>query len=229
MNKKTRIGIIGGSGSFASENIFKNILLNYVNIHNIKKDENFPDIILHNLPLKNFNEKAKLSKLNLLQLKASIDLFSYAKCDLIVLACNTFHFFLDELQTYTNVKIYNLLEDIALDINKMKIKKLGIFCSQTSSELKIHQKYINEKTVCVYPELMIQKLINSIIKRIILNKQTLKDLESIKNIKQRLVELGCDKFLFGCTELSLLNIEDSNTIDSSNILVERVVGFIKSR
>lgn len=214
-----KIGLIGGAGAFASQHILSCILHNATKKYSPTIDEEFPHIILDNVPFKGFSHKAELNSSIYKQLKKSINLFHHAKCDYIAIACNTLHYYLPNLQEDSLIPIYNLLDNIAGAFALKNVKTVGIICSDTSRELELHKQYLDKHNInSHYISDEDQEIINNIIKDIIAGNNNDNQIHLLNNISNNLLINGCDSVLFGCTELSIpfSKIQKLNT--SSNIL-----------
>lgn len=221
-----RIGLIGGAGAYASQHILHEIFNQSIHQHHIKSDEQFPDILLHNVPFHDFNQEAYLNQHIFNQLVNTIKIFEYAQCQKIAIACNTMHSFIPELQKISSLKFINLIELSALACQEKQMKKVMVFCSHQSSLLQLHRlsfKLFNIEVV--YPETHEQFVIDNIIGKTIINQQTKEDTEQLNCLSQYYLNNGVDGVVLGCTELSLLDFKGQKIIDSSSLLVQNVINY----
>ena len=127
-----------------------------------------------------------------------------AGADVIVLPCNTAHYFYDELSNATGVPMININEETIRFCVSKGMKKVGILATEGTVKSGAYEKVCHEFGVkTVYPSKKSQKIINEIIYDKIKQGQAV-DLEKFETVSSELIEQGCDTLILGCTELSLL-------------------------
>ncbi len=144
---------------------------------------------------------------------------SDAGASLIVLPCNTAHYFYDQLSSAINVPIINIIEETAKFCFDRGMKKIGILATEGTVSSDAYVKYCRKYGIeVVSPSQSGQAVINSIIYDNI-KKNLDPDMDSFFNVCDELKD--CDTLILGCTELSLLNKSgklDDRFTDSLEIL-----------
>jgi aspartate racemase len=221
-----KIGILGGSGAFGTVHLLHRIFSIATKKYNAIHDHDFPNIIIHNSPLESLDAEAHFTTTTYLNLLKNIKDLESIGCSTIIIACNTLHFYHTEIQKQllpsTNlVNAFDLLREYC-NQQKDNEKKINILCSQNSSELQLHKKYLSPYDI-LYPNTLVQKDLNKIIEDVIANKQNLYTTLKLQNIINQL-EINTTSFtIIACTELSIINyLLNKPYIDTCDIIAEYI-------
>lgn len=229
-NKKfKKIGILGGMGPVATVNMYNKIVLQTQRQCGAVQDTEYPPVIVYSLALEGFNETG-IADFDLVekQLLEGIKCLEEAGADLIVIACNTVHYFYDKIQAVCSVPILHLIREATKYCGLSPYQKIGLVSSQTTShEGLYHQelKKYSQKEVIVLAEAE-QELLNKIVLTIMSGGSKEKVDALVTKVASKLKEMGSEVILVGCTELSLaFNSENSGlpVIDAVDVLAELAV------
>ena len=83
-------------------------------------------------------------------------------CTELCMCCNTAHFAIDELQTQIGLPFINLLEEVAKEVNRLGLKRIGMMCSDGLRKIRLYDTYfekVNSEMQIVYPDDEMQKLV----------------------------------------------------------------------
>lgn len=153
--------------------------------------------------------------------------------NLLIMPCNTAHYFYDELTKYLDIPFLNMPLETAKYLKKMGVKKVGILATDGTVQSKIYDKNLkNQGIEAIYPSVQNQKLVMSLIYDCV--KSHNKDYAEIpiKNIVEELVNNGAEKIILACTELPIAfkNLGlDKNCIDPTLVLARSAVEFAGAR
>lgn len=150
-----------------------------------------------------------------------------AGASLLVIPCNTAHYFYDGLQQSCALPIMNIIEETVTFLHQKGIRKIGLLATdgtvQSGSYENVSKKYQME---CITPDTTDQAEIMSIIYDSIKQNKPV-DRQKFLQIAKKLSDLGCERLVLGCTELSLLNKETSLDpdlfVDSLDVLAYRTI------
>ncbi len=195
-----KVGIIGGLGPQATE-LFYHELIRLAQESELMK---YPHLLINSIDVFSFTKilHNKEQVINLMEEEISkIENF----VDFIVFPCNTVHFIIDEMRTFSQVPILAIHEEVVREITKTNVKKIGIIGTQTTLASKFYQNELQKNNIH-YESLdsNIEQKIDSVIMNKMLrgkNFDELHDLllDAINILKNK----GCDGVILACTELPL--------------------------
>jgi aspartate racemase len=124
MPKNKTIGVLGGMGPEASSNLYGKIIKYSQQEYGAVQDFDYPPIIIYSLPLLGFDETGIVDE-NLVkqQLIAGVKKLESAGSDLIIIGCNTVHFYYEEMQAAVKVPIFNIIEETKKKVLAYSYKK----------------------------------------------------------------------------------------------------------
>lgn len=146
----------------------------------------------------------------------------------IAIPCNTSHYFLDEIQAYTEISIINMIEESVRTIIKdyPKSKKIGIMGTDGTIKSGIYNSVCKKYGLsCVAPAENNQKKVMSLIYEDI-KKGKKGDAKKFDCAYADLMEQQCDAIILACTELSVFkeyHQVPKNCIDAMDVLVKESV------
>lgn len=225
------IGILGGMGPLATVDLFQKIVLRteaktdndhiHIIIDNNTKVPDRTDYIIH----------AGESPLNYL-IKSAVKL-EMMGADVIIMPCNTAHYFYDEVTAFIQIPFINMIEEAAKEIKKdHKESKVGLLSTEGTSKFGVYDKVLKGYNIeFIKPDERSQKYVTEIIYAVKKGdknpdkKGFLKLLESMKSE-------GAEVFILGCTELPIafqyMDIREKY-IDPTDILARRAIEFAGKR
>lgn len=219
------IGILGGMGPLATVNLFQKIIKTAQEKYHAIQDTDFPPVVIYSLPLFGFDETG-LVNLDLVkdQLIIGVKKLESAGSDFIIIACNSVHYFLEDMQKSISIPILNMIKETAKQAKLSNYNRVGIICSESTSKLGIYEKEISQlgmETVKLEGEE--QVIVNNIILRIMAGQNGDQDKLKLKEIIKNMVSKGAEGILLGCTEIPLaINQEgvEIKIFDSNQIIAE---------
>lgn len=149
-----------------------------------------------------------------------------AGVDLIVIPCNTAHYFYNGLTAGCHVPILNIIEETIRHLSRRGIRRFGLLATQGTVESgSYHRLCDGTELTCLVPSKEEQRIITSVIyDQIKQNKPV--DREAFLGVANALFDRGCECLVLGCTELSLLKKEglcDQRFVDSLDVLAYRTI------
>ncbi len=149
-----------------------------------------------------------------------------AGVDLLVIPCNTAHYFYDGLSAACHTPILNIIRETVAHLHRCGIQRMGLLATdgtvRSRAYLRICKEYGME---CITPSDGEQDVIMSVIyDQIKQNKAP--DIPAFLRVADSLRERGCEKLVLGCTELSLLKKSLPNAdifTDSLEVLAYRTI------
>lgn len=146
--------------------------------------------------------------------------------DILVILCNTAHYFFDELQKSVTIPFVNMIEETAIYLEGHGIKRAGILATNGTIFTNIFQNALaRHGIVGVCPGVENQQFVMDIIYDNIKAAKPV-DLDKFKSVVNELRLGECDRIILGCTELSILKREYSLNefyVDSLELLAKATI------
>lgn len=222
------IGILGGMGPLATADLFKKIItLTEANSDNehieiiVENNTKIPDRTDH--IINNGEDPTKH------MIKSAIRL-EMMGADVIIMPCNTAHYFYNEIVKYVDIPFINMIVETAKETAKLfPNKKVGLLATEGTYKAGIYDKVFNEYNLeLVKPDADKQKYVMELIYNIKRGKTDI-DLTSFQAVLEELKEQEVEAFILGCTELPLaFQMFDINEkyIDPTKILACSSIRYV---
>ena len=199
MCKKT-IGIIGGMGPLATADLFKKIAINT----KAATDQEHIRILIDNntdIPDRTkaiiSNGKSPLPQL----IKSAMSLWVMG-AQLLLMPCNTAHYFLPELQKSVDIPILSMIEVTGEALQKKGIKKVGLLATEGTVNSGIYQEMFRQKHIETV-ELFVseQNVITDLIYNGVKAGKQDYDVSAAREVMENFFLRGAEILVLGCTEL----------------------------
>ena len=224
-----KIGVIGGLGPLATVKFMEMINNKLINIDKeielvVINDPTTPDRTSYIL------DNTKENPINsILDMVKKLENFNV---DLLVMPCNTASYFYKEIITNTNILFINIVEETVKFLKNNNIHKVGLLATEGTIKSGIYKELLDNYNIeLIIPKDEEQKIISSIIYDGIKRNKKI-DLSDFNKVINHLKELGSEKIILGCTELSALKeiyqINNNNLIDAMEILSDSTLKHIKN-
>jgi len=149
-----------------------------------------------------------------------------AGADLIVIPCNTAHYFYNGLQAACKVPILNIIRETAEHLRLNGVQTFGLLATEGTVQSNAYPAVCAPLGLtCITPTEEEQKIISDIIYGQIKQNRPV-DRNAFLQVTNALRERGCEKLVLGCTELSLLKKEGLDPaifVDSLEVLAYQTI------
>ena len=229
MRKSKKLGIIGGMGSRACS-LFFNKVIDYCPA---VKDQDFIEVIIHNntaIPDRTrailHNEPSPLK-----EIVRSIQLLDQSNVDVMVLTCNTSYYYYDEFSKYAVAKILHPVELVRQYVQENNFSKVGLLATSGTISSGIYHREFHKHGLPVLTlneeeqeALFMQSVyMENGLKSSNISKRAIR---LMQRAMDRLLEMGADTIIAGCTEVPLALNQDNVPvpfIDPMDILAKAVI------
>ncbi|HLA04147.1 MAG TPA: amino acid racemase [Patescibacteria group bacterium] len=203
--KKGAIAILGGMGPEASAKMLEVMVDMAANDFGAKDGTDFPEIILFSLPVPDFiSDKRKIGIAKSI-LEDKVKLLNNMDASCAVLACNTAHIMIDDLQAVSNVQFISMIEAVADEVERQSIGTVGLLATPSSINAGLFQRAFSKRKIkVILPSNAQMKELEVVIRRVIAKKASDQDEKIVLSIAKNLVERGAKGVILGCTELPLI-------------------------
>ena len=149
-----------------------------------------------------------------------------AGAELIVIPCNTAHYFYNGLADRIGVPMLNIIKETVLHLKRNGVKRFGLLATEGTVRAGAYQELCRpEGLTCLTPTDTEQAVISSAIYDAIKQNRPV-DMTAFEGVVKALCARGCERIVLGCTELSLLKkqgLDDALFTDSLEVLAYRTI------
>ncbi len=226
MGEKT-IGILGGMGPEATADLFYRI----IRATPVKRDQDHLHVIIDSNSKIPDRTPAILgtgpSPLPLLVETGKR--LEKAGADLLIMPCNTAHYFHAQIQAQLGIPLLHMIKLSAKYISKKypEVRKAGLLASDgTLTSRLYHDNYAAKGIEIIPPSESSQKDVMDAIYKYIKTGDLKKGEELLRRVSLELIEAGADSVICGCTEVSIV-LHDGDlsvpVVDPLQVLAEEAV------
>lgn len=208
--KYKTIGILGGMGPAASARLYQTIITLTQLKYQASQDTDYPPMIIYNLPLFGFDETGIVDNaLVLNQLISGVQKLEKSGCDFIIIACNTVHYYYNEMCQAVKIPIINLIETASKQVWSKGYSIVGVLSSESTNKLGLYHESLHHFNIHLIDTNPVeQETINNIILHVMSgNSSTIDTLNLVKIINHLTVQ-GAQGIILGCTEIPLAIKQD---------------------
>jgi aspartate racemase len=220
------LGILGGLGPEATAFFYKKV----VNFTPVRRDQDhIPTIIFSNTQIP--DRVTSITKGNTSAvidfLQKTARTIEVAGADVLVIPCNTAHYFTTDVLMSITIPFINMIEETGKTITSDKtIKSVGIMATDCTVSTRLFHSVLESKGVSVIaltPEL--QKIVMDCITAVKAGDVTLSRRQTLDPVIAFLKNHGADRIILGCTEIPLVMDLDpiDCAIDPMDILAKRAI------
>lgn len=146
--------------------------------------------------------------------------------DLIVIPCNTAHYFYDALAADCPVPMLNIINETVQHLKRRGVRRFGLLATEGTIRSRSYLRYTDSEQIsCVTPSDEEQDVLNRIIYGAVKRGESPNMAEFLR-VSDRLRANGCQALVLGCTELSLLpktDLDPEIFVDSMEVLTYRTI------
>lgn len=220
---KQRIIIIGGMGPQASLELHRRIIASAADT-GARDNEDYPEIVHISVPVPDFISSGDSAE-GLARLEASLNTIRFHDTDKIILACNTAHLLLPEIEAQFGLRFTSLIDAVSDVIKQKNLKTIGLLASPTTIKEQLFNKPIQVSggEVVLPTSQEIGTLENAI--RYIIANGSADDVRGlIEPIVLRMVQDGAEQVILGCTELSVIfkDVKDCYLLDPLEAVCQKL-------
>lgn len=195
------IGILGGMGPLATADLFRKIILLtesncdqehlHILIDNNTEIPDRTDYIINN---------GKNPESYLIKSAIKLELMG---ADVIIMPCNTAHYFYDTIIKYISIPFLSMIEETAKEVKRVypSAKRVGLLATEGTCKAGIYDRVFQQYDIeVIKPDEENQQYVMSLIYDIKKGKTSV-DLVGISKALSQLKSRNVDTLILGCTEL----------------------------
>lgn len=203
--EKRPIAIIGGMGPEASAYFYNILIKQSIDLFGAVNNDDFPEIILHSIPVPDFISSNKRTNEALEMLKERIVKLNKFNPLCIAIACNTAHILLDNLQKVAHSPFTSIIDEVVKAVKKDGFTTIGLLGTPSTIKSNIYQDAFGKvgiNTITLNNNML--NILERIIRNIIAGKTKKEDQLILKRFSDLLISKGAQSIVLGCTELPLI-------------------------
>lgn len=204
------IGILGGMGPEATADLFREI----VRLTPAKKDQDHVPVLIYSNPKIPERTAAILGEgedaFPLLTHSARV--LKQAGAGILAIPCNTAHYYVPALEREVGIPVLNMIVETLRDLNARlpEARAVGLLASLGTVRSRIYDCVFQKNGVdVVVPETADQELVSAAIYKVKAGTQDEKTRQSLESVGAKLISLGVQAVILGCTEIPLAFNESS--------------------
>lgn len=202
---KKPIGIIGGMGPEASALLYTMLVDMAVKEFDAKHNDEFPNIVLHSLPVPDFISDEKQRRQALKMLKQSVRYLNTYSLSSIAIACNTAHILLPSLKPLSKATFVSIIDVVVKEVVRQKLHTVGVLGTPSTLRYGLYQEKLLQSGVQpIVPTSKQIDMLESVIRNVLAGKILAKDAKTLTQIAETLKKQGAEGIILGCTELPLV-------------------------
>jgi len=225
--KNKILGIIGGMGAGATADLFQKIIA----LTDAKNDQEHIHVLIDNntkIPDRSIyllnKDETKSPKKYLINSAKKLESIG---ADILAIACNSSHYFIDDIRACITIPVINMVEETANEAAKMGLRCVGVLGTEGFVKAVNYKAFYDKLRIeIVIPTEEEQKHISRLIYKGIKSADYSINLSGFMNTLKRMSAYGVDAFALSCTELPLafsyFNI-DYPFLDSTKILAAKAI------
>ncbi|MDI9242765.1 aspartate/glutamate racemase family protein [Fusibacillus kribbianus] len=228
--KKT-IGIVGGMGPLATCDLFKKI----VEITDAACDQDHVRVCIDSNTEISDRTAAILSggKNPVPEMVKSAVRLQGMGADVLIMPCNTAHYFYNQIVPFVDTPFLNMLEETAKEIKRRGIKKVGLLATDGTCQSGVYKTVFDAAGIeMLSPSPVGQQAVMDVIYKGVKAGNLSIDLSGFNKAMDELFEAGAEVLVLGCTELpvafELFHIDRPN-IDPTLVLAAAAVRFVGAK
>lgn len=203
MSEKKTIGIIGGMGPAATADLFAKIIVNT----QAETDQQHLRVLIDSNTGIPDRTAAILAGTDapLLELTRSAWGLERQGADLLVMACNTAHWFYDSLAQAVGIPILNMIEETALHLKREGIERAGLLATDGVLHTGLYSRALERQGIqAVVPPAELQQHVMDIIYNCVkMDAYEVFNPAPFLNLLVWMSRQGAQTLILGCTELPL--------------------------
>jgi len=222
------LGILGGMGPEATHFFYKKIVQKTPATYD---QQHIPTFIYSNTQIPDRGPCILNNDMDTVvpELQRSAKIIEAAGADVIMMPCNTVHYFIDYIRAAVNIPVWNMIEETTLWISqKTSLKSIGLLGTTGTAKSMMYHKALETYGInLLAPNNKHQDLVMQAIHAVKAGDSSDAISNSLTPVIETLSNEGAKAFILGCTEIPLL-FESSHSyilIDPMDVMADKAVQF----
>lgn len=226
-SQSPKIGIVSGIGPLAGSDVLAKVFKNAAEMYGAVEDSEYPDLLLLNHGIEGVDNTGTLNDTFEKEIVGMVHHLEMQDCNVIGIACNTAHIYLDKIKTNHQTSFVNLIDTVS-KVAKEAGHNYLLLTSSASKQQKLYYRYLDKHAVPFQEstheqQALLDKAIGLVMAYKLHEAGLLLD-RVLKSAKSQ----GHDAVIAGCTELPIAiahckDLQGLAVIDSNNELAKALL------
>lgn len=142
----SKIGIVSGVGPLAGSDVFAKLLEHAAGIYGAVQDSEYPDVLLLNHGIEGVDNTGNLNNNFETEIVDMVHQLEAQGCNIIGIACNTAHLYLDKIKLKPQTKFVNLIDTVS-GVARLAGCSYLLMTSNASKQQKLYHGYLDKHAV----------------------------------------------------------------------------------
>ncbi len=222
-----KIGIVSGIGPLAGADVLAKTFKNAAKIYGAVEDSEYPDLLLLNHGIEGVDN---IGTLNDTFEKEIVDMVHHLEvqgCNIIGIACNTAHTYLDKIKTKPQTTFVNLIDTVSR-VAKEAGHSYLLLTSSTSKQQKLYHGYLDKHAVLFQESTQQQQVLLDKAIGLVMAYKLNEAGELLEEVLKSAKSEGYYAVIAGCTELPIAiahckDLQGLYMIDSNDELAKALL------
>lgn len=222
-----KIGIVSGIGPLAGSDVLAKTFKNAAKVYGAVEDSEYPDLLLLNHGIEGVDN---IGTLNDTFEKEIVDMVHHLEeqgCNIIGIACNTAHAYLDKIKTKPQTTFVNLIDTVS-KVAKEAGRSYLLLTSSTSKQQKLYHGYLDKHAVPFKESTQQQQVLLDKAIGLVMAYELDEAGELLEEVLKSAKSEGYDAVIAGCTELPIAiahckDLQGMYVIDSNKELAKAML------
>ncbi len=150
--------------------------------------------------------------------------------DVLIVPCNTAHYFLDDVAKFVDIPVLNMPTETAKRLQEEGVHTAAVLATDGTVKSGLYDRALRALGILpVYPDAAEQAMIMSVIYDYVKASKPYPYSEKIQQLQEHLLQQGATKMILGCTELPIAFAQWETkipTVDPTDILAQAAIRFV---
>ena len=222
-----KIGIVSGIGPLAGADVLTRTFKNAAIVHGAIEDSEYPDLLLLNHGVEGVDNIGTLNDAFKKEIVEMVHHLEMQGCNIIGIACNTAHTYLDKIKTKPQTILVNLIDTVS-KVAKEAGQSYLLLTSSASKQQKLYHGYLDKHDVKFQESSNDQQVLLDKAIGLVMAYKLHEAGELLEEVLKSAKADGFNAVIAGCTEIpiAIAHCKDSHgmyVIDSNEELAKALV------
>jgi aspartate racemase len=222
-----KIGIVSGIGPLAGADVLAKTFKNAAKMYGAIEDSEYPDLLLLNHGIEGVDSIGTLNDTFEKEIVNMVHHLEVQGCNIIGIACNTAHTYLDKIKTKPQTTFVNLIDTVS-KVAKEAGHNYLLLTSSTSKQQKLYHGYLDKHAVPFQESTQQQQVLLDKAIGLVMAYKLDEAGELLEEVLKSAKSEGYDAVISGCTELPIAiahckDLQGIYVIDSNEELAKAML------